>query len=56
MKTIDITPKWEHLIPVMVEVLRNPKANTESIRGIRDELIRLAKVVDAQNEKAKENK
>lgn len=55
MKTIDITPKWEHLIPVMVEVLRNPKANTDSVRGIRDELIRLAKIVDAQNEKNKKS-
>jgi hypothetical protein len=53
MKTIDITPKWEHLIPAMVQVLRNPKAKADSVRGIRDELVRLAKVVDAQNEKNK---
>ena len=53
MKTIDITPKWEHLIPAMVQVLRNPKAKADSVRGIRDELVRLAKIVDAQNEKNK---
>ena len=50
MKTIDITPTWEALIPVMVQVLRNPKANSESVRGITEELTRLAKVVDAYNE------
>jgi hypothetical protein len=49
IKTIDITPTWEALIPVMVEVLRNPKANADSVRGIRDELIRLAKFVDSKN-------
>jgi hypothetical protein len=53
MQTIDITPKWEALIPVMVQVLRNPKAKSDSIRGITEELTRLAKIVDAQNEKNK---
>ena len=50
MKTIDITPTWEALIPAMVQVLRNPKANSESIKGITEELTRLAKIVDAYNE------
>ena len=26
-KTIDITPTWSGLIPIMVEILKNPKAN-----------------------------
>ena len=54
MKTIDITPTWEALIPAMVQVLRNPKANSESVRGITEELTRLAKIVDTQNEDAKQ--
>ena len=55
METIDITPTWEALIPAMVQVLRNPKANSESVRGITEELTRLAKIVDTQNEEAKQN-
>lgn len=55
MKTIDITPTWEALIPAMVQVLRNPKANSESIKGITEELTRLAKIVDTQNKEAKKN-
>ena len=55
MKTIDITPTWEALITAMVQVLRNPKANSESIKGITEELTRLAKIVDTQNKEAKKN-
>ena len=49
METIDVTPTWEALIPAMVQVLRNPKANKESVQGITEELIRLAKAVDSKN-------
>lgn len=48
METIDITPTWEALIPAMVQVLRNPKANKESVQGITEELTRLAKIVDSK--------
>ena len=50
MKTIDITPSWSALIPTMVEVLKNPKASSEAKKMITDELVRLAKIVDAYNE------
>tara|TARA_B100001939_G_C16770496_1_gene542408 strand:+ start:235 stop:426 length:192 start_codon:yes stop_codon:yes gene_type:complete len=53
MKTIDITPTWSALIPTMVEVLKNPKASSEAKKMMTDELLRLAKIVDNQNEKAK---
>ena len=53
MKTIDITPTWSALIRPMMEVLKNPQANPESKRGIEEELIRLAKIVDEYNEEAK---
>ena len=46
MNTIDITPKWESLIPAMVVVLRNPKAPKEAVQGITEELTRLAKIAD----------
>ena len=47
MNTIDITPKWEPLIPAMVAVLRNPKAPKESVQVIIEELTRLAKIADS---------
>ena len=55
MKTIDITPTWASLILPMIEVLKNPKASKDSKTEITYELIRLAKIVDAQNERAKQN-
>ena len=54
-KTIDITPTWSALIPTMVEVLKNPKASSGAKKMITDELLRLAKIVDDQNERAKQN-
>mgnify|MGYP001224694035 FL=1 len=47
MKTIDITPTWEALIPAMIAVLRNPKAPKEAVQGITEELTRLAKIADS---------
>ena len=52
-ETIDITPKWSALIPVMVEVLKSPKANNTAKAEVAQELLRLAKIVDDQNEKVK---
>ena len=54
MKTIDITPKWSALILPMVEVLKNPKADPKAKKEIQAELLRLAKIVDDQNERAKQ--
>ena len=55
MKTIDITPTWSALILPMVEVLKNPKANPQAKKDVQLELLRLAKIVDDQNRKIKEN-
>jgi len=49
MQKIDITPTWEGLLPVMIQVLRNPKANPSSIKEITGELMRLAKFADDAN-------
>ena len=52
-ETIDITPTWSALVPVMVEVLKSPKANNTAKAEVTQELLRLAKIVDDQNEKLK---
>jgi hypothetical protein len=56
MKTIDITPTWSALIRPMMEVLKNSKANPESRKGIEEEFIRMAKIIDEYNEEAKKEK
>ena len=53
-ETIDVTPKWSALVPLMIGVLKNPKADPESIKFVEAELIRLAKIADEQNERAKQ--
>tara|TARA_B100001093_G_scaffold347651_1_gene332238 strand:- start:2335 stop:2505 length:171 start_codon:yes stop_codon:yes gene_type:complete len=55
METIDITPTWSALIPIMVEVLKSPKASNSAKQEVVVELKRLAKIVDDQNRKAKQN-
>jgi hypothetical protein len=54
MRTIDITPTWSALVPIMIEVLKNPKANNTAKAEATQELLRLAKIVDDQNERAKQ--
>jgi hypothetical protein len=51
MNTIDITPTWSALVPIMIEVLKNPKANKTAKAEVTQELLRLAKIVDDQNKK-----
>jgi hypothetical protein len=55
MKTIDITPTWSALILPMVEVLKNPKADPQAKKDIQAELLRLAKIVDDQNERTRQD-
>ncbi len=45
-KTIDITPTWSALLPLMVEVLKNPNASQEAKQEVTSELKRLAQIVD----------
>jgi hypothetical protein len=52
--TIDITPTWSTLVPIMIEVLKNPRANKVAKAEVTQELLRLAKIVDNQNERAKQ--
>lgn len=55
-KTIDVTPTWASIIPLLVEVLKNPKAPAQSKKEVTAELVRLAKIVDDQNKKARVQK
>ena len=52
-KFIDITPKWEAMMRVMLAVLENPKASAESKRALSEELIDLGRWVDGVNEERK---
>ena len=54
--TIDTTPTWASIIPPLVEVLKNPKAPAQEKKEVTAELVRLAKIVDDQNEKARVQK
>jgi hypothetical protein len=53
-KFIDITPKWEGMMRVMLAVLENPKASAESKQAMREELVDLGKWVDQVNEERKQ--
>jgi hypothetical protein len=55
MKTIDITPTWQTIVSIGCEVIANPNADQEAKESFRDELMRLAKIVDDQNAEAKKN-
>ena len=52
-ETIDVTPKWSAIVPLMIGVLKNPKADPEAKKFVEVELIRLAKIADEANEKIK---
>jgi len=53
-KFIDITPKWEGMMKVIIAVLENPKASAESKKAMREELVDLGKWVDGVNEQRKQ--
>lgn len=45
-KTIDLTPTWSDILPVMLAVIQNPDAPQESRTVMFAELGRMAKVAD----------
>ena len=55
MKTIDICPTWQAILPVLVEVAANGSTAAGRMQAM-DELMRLARIVDEMNEKAKAEK
>lgn len=46
MRTIDITPSWEAILPAMLAVITNPHASPDSKRLIEEELHRMAQLAD----------
>ena len=54
MRTIDITPTWEHAVKIYIAVLENDRASVEGKQNARAELIYLAKTVDRLNAVKKE--
>lgn len=55
MKTIDTTPSWQTIVTMCCEVMTNPNASREAQESCKEELLRLANIVDYQNEEAKKN-
>ena len=45
-KTIDISPTWESLAPVMIDIIKNPDASFKSIENATKELLKMARVAD----------
>ena len=54
-QTIDITPTWTAVVRILTEVLMSPKAGHAAKCNAVTELLNLAKIVDDQNRKIKEN-
>lgn len=54
-KTIDMTPTWQACAKIYIAVLENENASFTGKREARAELVRMAKILDDQNEKAKQN-
>ena len=52
-ETIDITPKWEAMMRVMLAVIENPKSSADSKKALKEELIDLGRWVDSVNAKRK---
>lgn len=52
-KTIDITPKWTAVVRILTEVLKSPNAGNADKQNATNELLKLAKIVDDQNERIK---
>ena len=46
MTTLDMTPTWEEAVTIYIEVLRNPDAPFSAVQAAKEEIIRLAQMVD----------
>jgi hypothetical protein len=47
--TIDLTPTWGALLPLMFAVLESPTSSADAKASIREEFRRLAQAVDDMN-------
>jgi hypothetical protein len=51
-ESISFAPTWADAVTVYIAVLENPKADPEAKQAARDDLKRLAAIVDRQNDEA----
>lgn len=51
MKTIDCTPTWEEILPMLIRLLNSDK--TEARQCAHDELLKMAKIADHYNKLVK---
>ncbi len=54
-ETLDMTPTWESLVPVLAHIVRHAKTNG-AVDDIMKELKNMAKAADRWNAYCKENK
>ena len=47
MQTIDITPTWEYAVDCYVAILLDSHAGSKAHESARDDLLRLARAMDA---------
>lgn len=53
--TIDVTPTWSQIMPVLVRILEE-SGSKKAKEGVRNELFRLARLVDDLNARGKAGK
>jgi hypothetical protein len=53
-ETIDITPTWQACVKIYIAVLESKNASFTGKREARTELLRLAKIVDDQNDRIRQ--
>ena len=49
---VDLTPTWEFAVKIYIEVLENANASDEGKQAAREELLKLAQLVDRQRKEA----
>ena len=49
LHTVDITPTWVAIMPIMLAVINDPNASPMAVENVTAELMRLAAMVDAAN-------
>ena len=55
MKTIDATPTWEAMVPVLIYIIRNSKTR-EGLKNVEPELLRMAQAADRWNAHCRETR
>ena len=53
MNTIDITPTWTGLTPVLITIIKNPHASFESQKMVQGEFLKMARLADSYVELVK---